>query len=183
MSRPPHNLSPLASCAASFKPSGFSAPPPPPHVNKVSVQRSGIDTTKYHTWLRIPKGKWQTHNWTPQTRAKRSALSQQVTTRHTQRQSKYKTEKRSLWSSVYWKRQVYDPCSQFENYRAITQYSIPQTPDIQWCPEEFPHPELFHIRKVCLLLWPIPSPSEEFMDKKSAKSLFFVKISKLAILG
>ena len=25
-----------------------------------------------------------------------------------------------LWSSVYWKRQVYDPCSQFENYQVIT---------------------------------------------------------------
>ena len=36
---------------------GFQCPPPP--VNKVRVQRSGIDTTKYHTWPRIPKGKWQ----------------------------------------------------------------------------------------------------------------------------
>ena len=25
------------------------------------VQRSGIDTIKYHTWPRIPMGKWQTH--------------------------------------------------------------------------------------------------------------------------
>ena len=29
---------------------------------KVSVQRSGIDTIKYHTWPRIPMGKWQTHS-------------------------------------------------------------------------------------------------------------------------
>ena len=49
---------------------------------EVRVQRSGIDTIKYHTWPRIPMGKWQTHSKTPQTRAKRSALSQQVTTRH-----------------------------------------------------------------------------------------------------
>ena len=48
------------------------------------MQRSGIDTIKYHTWSRIPMGKWQTHSQTPQTRAKRSALSQQVTTKHTQ---------------------------------------------------------------------------------------------------
>ena len=32
--------------------------------------------------LRIPMGKKQTHSKTPQTRAKRSALSQQVTTRY-----------------------------------------------------------------------------------------------------
>ena len=25
------------------------------------MQRSGIDTIKYHTWPRIPMGKWQTH--------------------------------------------------------------------------------------------------------------------------
>ena len=25
------------------------------------LQRSGIDTIKYHTWPRIPMGKWQTH--------------------------------------------------------------------------------------------------------------------------
>ena len=51
---------------------------------KVSKGASGIDTIKYHTWPRIPMGKWQTHSQTPQTRAKRSALSQQVTTKHTQ---------------------------------------------------------------------------------------------------
>ena len=28
----------------------------------VRVQRSGIDTIKYHTWPRIPMGKWQTHS-------------------------------------------------------------------------------------------------------------------------
>ena len=27
----------------------------------------------------------------------------------------------SFWSSVYWKRQVYDPCSQFEKYQVIIQ--------------------------------------------------------------
>ena len=48
----------------------------------VRVRRTGIDTIKYHTWPRIQMGKWQTHNKTPQTRAKRSALSQQVTTKH-----------------------------------------------------------------------------------------------------
>ena len=26
------------------------------------MQRSGIDTIKYHTWPRIPMGKWQTHS-------------------------------------------------------------------------------------------------------------------------
>ena len=31
-------------------------------VSKViRLQRSGIDTIKYHTWPRIPMGKWQTH--------------------------------------------------------------------------------------------------------------------------
>ena len=29
---------------------------------KVRVQRSGIDTIKYHAWPRIPMGKWQTHS-------------------------------------------------------------------------------------------------------------------------
>ena len=29
------------------------------------MQRSGIDTIKYHTWPRIPMGKWQTHSYTP----------------------------------------------------------------------------------------------------------------------
>ena len=28
----------------------------------VRVQRSGIDTIKYHTWPRTPMGKWQTHS-------------------------------------------------------------------------------------------------------------------------
>ena len=42
--------------------------------------RSGIDTIKYHTWPRIPQGK-VTKTQTSQTRANRSALSQQVTTR------------------------------------------------------------------------------------------------------
>ena len=28
---------------------------------QVRLQRSGIDTIKYHTWPRIPMGKWQTH--------------------------------------------------------------------------------------------------------------------------
>ena len=46
------------------------------------MPRSEIDTIKYQTWPRLPMGKWQTHSKTPQTRAKRSALSQQVTTRH-----------------------------------------------------------------------------------------------------
>ena len=27
----------------------------------IRLQRSGIDTIKYHTWPRIPMGKWQTH--------------------------------------------------------------------------------------------------------------------------
>ena len=35
------------------------------HVSATSkvirLQRSGIDTIKYHTWPRIPMGKWQTH--------------------------------------------------------------------------------------------------------------------------
>ena len=48
------------------------------------MQRSGIDTIKHHTWPRIPMGKWQRHNKTSQTRAKRSALSQQLTTMHQQ---------------------------------------------------------------------------------------------------
>ena len=39
-------------------------------------------------------GKWQTHSYTPQTRAKRSALSQQAQiNRRAQRQNKHKTEK------------------------------------------------------------------------------------------
>ena len=41
-------------------------------------QRSVIDTIKYNTWPRIPMGKYQTHNKTSQTRAKRSALSPQA---------------------------------------------------------------------------------------------------------
>ena len=30
-------------------------------VQVIRLQRSGIDTIKYHTWPRIPMGKWQTH--------------------------------------------------------------------------------------------------------------------------
>ena len=30
-------------------------------VKLIRLQRSGIDTIKYHTWPRIPMGKWQTH--------------------------------------------------------------------------------------------------------------------------
>ena len=31
------------------------------YICKVRVQRSGIDTIKYHTWPKISMGKWQTH--------------------------------------------------------------------------------------------------------------------------
>ena len=31
------------------------------HCKVIRLQRSGIDTIKYHTWPRIPMGKWQTH--------------------------------------------------------------------------------------------------------------------------
>ena len=31
------------------------------NVKVIRLQRSGIDTIKYHTWPRIPMGKWQTH--------------------------------------------------------------------------------------------------------------------------
>ena len=31
------------------------------HDKVIRLQRSGIDTIKYHTWPRIPMGKWQTH--------------------------------------------------------------------------------------------------------------------------
>ena len=31
------------------------------HNKVIRLQRSGIDTIKYHTWPRIPMGKWQTH--------------------------------------------------------------------------------------------------------------------------
>ena len=31
------------------------------HIKVIRLQRSGIDTIKYHTWPRIPMGKWQTH--------------------------------------------------------------------------------------------------------------------------
>ena len=51
-------------------------------IKKESGQRSGIDTIKHHTWPKIPMGKWQLHNKTSQTRAKRSALSQQVNPRY-----------------------------------------------------------------------------------------------------
>ena len=30
-------------------------------IKVIRLQRSGIDTIKYHTWPRIPMGKWQTH--------------------------------------------------------------------------------------------------------------------------
>ena len=30
-------------------------------IQVIRLQRSGIDTIKYHTWPRIPMGKWQTH--------------------------------------------------------------------------------------------------------------------------
>ena len=63
--------------------SNVCEPPPPRKITKkVRVQRSGIDTIKYHTWPRIPMGKWHTHSYRPQTRAKTSAFCQQITTRH-----------------------------------------------------------------------------------------------------
>ena len=73
------------------------------------MQRSGISTIKYHTWPRIPMVKWQTHSYTPQTRAKRSALSQQVTTRHKltdahkgTRNTRQKKHKRSTKEVAQW---------------------------------------------------------------------------------
>ena len=32
-----------------------------PSSKVIRLQRSGINTIKYHTWPRIPMGKWQTH--------------------------------------------------------------------------------------------------------------------------
>ena len=51
-------------------------------VDILGIDILGIDilapTLPYHTWPRIPMGKWQTHSQTPQTRAKRSALTQRM---------------------------------------------------------------------------------------------------------
>ena len=62
------------------------------------MQRSEIDTIKYHTWPRIPMGKWQTHRDT-------TNESQEVSpfpagdhkahiNRRAQRHSKHKTEQK-----------------------------------------------------------------------------------------
>ena len=51
-----------------------------PNKVKKRTKIRNIDTIKHRNWPRIPMGTWQLHNWTSQSRAKRSALSQQVTT-------------------------------------------------------------------------------------------------------
>ena len=65
---------------------------------KVRRQKSGIDTTKYHTWPRTPHGKvtkTQKKNITYK-RAKRPALSQLMTTRLQW------TDKKAVYTSEYW---------------------------------------------------------------------------------
>ena len=94
----------------------------------------------------------------------------------------------SLWSSVYWKRQVYNPCSQLKTTRSYKK--VPNTADTRHTvmPWRIPFsPELFLIRIVCLL-WPIPSLQRSlvhslFKQKFSQKFFYFVKISKLPLPG
>ena len=111
----------------------------------------------------------------------------------------------SLWSCVYWKRQVYDPCSPFENYEIIqcAQYRRHQTYNDALKNFSYP-PELFHNGIVCLLLWPIPrsqrSLGHSLLKQKFSQKFFvffvfflfcfwvvfvfyFIKISKFAISG
>ena len=72
------------------------------------MQRSGIDTIKYHTWPRIPMGKWQTHS----RHHKREPRGQPFPSRWPQstykqtrtKHSKHKTEQKHKRSTEYfWK--------------------------------------------------------------------------------
>ena len=67
---------------------------PADKVRKMAWQRSGIDKIRYQTWPRIPYGKVTKHNFTSQTRDKRSALSSrwpQGSNEQTQKHDKHKT--------------------------------------------------------------------------------------------
>ena len=71
------------------------------------MQKSGIDTIKYHTWPRIPMEKWQTHSYTQQTRGQRSLSSYhnaQKTDAHkgitNTRQKKYPQKRHRLGTAV-----------------------------------------------------------------------------------
>ena len=69
------------------------------------MQRSGIDTIKYHTWPRIPMGKWQTHS----RHHKREPSGQPFPSRWPQstykqtrtKHSKHKTEQKQVRKSIF----------------------------------------------------------------------------------
>ena len=91
------------------------------------MQRSGIDTIKYHTWTRILMGKWQTHSYIPQTRAKRSALfpagdyKAQIN-RRAQRHNKHKAVKNIKDPQ---KKYRFGIVSNIFNCRALTSFTSP----------------------------------------------------------
>ena len=104
------------------------------------VQRSGIDTIKYHTWPRIPMGKWQTHR----RHHKREPRGQPFPSRWPQstykqtrtKQSKHKTEqkhKRSTKVVPPWKTCLKQSLKKKTRMVFKTDYHLMQVKSIAEC--------------------------------------------------